>query len=208
MKTVYIYALETLADWEIAHLIAELNSRRFFKKNAEELQIKYVGSNMSSIKTMGGLSITPDCIVAELPVSNNTFLIMAGADTWNDEANYIIVEKAGAILDDGGIVCGICGATVALATAGILDERKHTSNGVGFLDMFVPTYKGKDFYVDEQAIKDGNLITAAATGAIKFAEIIFRKLDVMNENALSAWYEYFSTGKAQAFYSLMQAVSV
>ena len=32
MFTVYVYALDTLADWELGYVIAELNSGRFFKR--------------------------------------------------------------------------------------------------------------------------------------------------------------------------------
>lgn len=34
MFTVYIYVLDTLADWELGYVTAELNSGRFFKKDA------------------------------------------------------------------------------------------------------------------------------------------------------------------------------
>jgi len=30
--TVYVYVLDTLADWEPGHFISELNSGRFFKR--------------------------------------------------------------------------------------------------------------------------------------------------------------------------------
>jgi hypothetical protein len=35
MQTIYIYVLDTLADWEIGYLTSELNSGRFFKKDAK-----------------------------------------------------------------------------------------------------------------------------------------------------------------------------
>ena len=34
MFTVYVYVLDTLADWELGYVTAELNSGRFFKKDA------------------------------------------------------------------------------------------------------------------------------------------------------------------------------
>lgn len=40
MFTVYVYALDTLADWELGYVIAELNSGRFFKKDAPGCQSK------------------------------------------------------------------------------------------------------------------------------------------------------------------------
>ncbi len=45
------------------------------------------------------------------------------------------------LLSCGGTVAAICGATLALAHAGLLDKRPHTSNGAGFLEMFCPAYK-------------------------------------------------------------------
>ena len=66
MSVIYIYVLDTLADWEIGHVISELNSGRFFKKEAEQVSIKYVGYAKLPIKTMGGLTIVPDCEIEEV----------------------------------------------------------------------------------------------------------------------------------------------
>lgn len=32
MFTIYVYVLDTLADWELGHVTSELNSGRFLKK--------------------------------------------------------------------------------------------------------------------------------------------------------------------------------
>ncbi len=32
MSTIYVYVMDTLADWELGYVTAELNSGRFFKK--------------------------------------------------------------------------------------------------------------------------------------------------------------------------------
>lgn len=34
MFTIYVYVLDTLADWEIGYVTAELKSGRFFKEDA------------------------------------------------------------------------------------------------------------------------------------------------------------------------------
>ena len=34
MMTVYVYVMDTLADWEIGHVTAELYSKRFFRADA------------------------------------------------------------------------------------------------------------------------------------------------------------------------------
>ena len=63
MYTVYVYVLDTLADWEIGHVTAELHSRRFFKKDAPQVIVKTVGISKEPVKTMGGLTVTPDCVL-------------------------------------------------------------------------------------------------------------------------------------------------
>ncbi len=100
----------------------------------------------------------------------------------------------------------ICGATTSLAGAGLLDNRPHTSNGAGFLDMFCPDYKGQGFYVDEPAVADNNLITAGSTGGLLWARQIIERLDIFAPNTLEAWYNYFSTSKAEHFFTLMQTL--
>ena len=37
MYTIYVYVLDTLADWEMGHVISELNSGRFFKKDSQRV---------------------------------------------------------------------------------------------------------------------------------------------------------------------------
>lgn len=207
MFNIYLYVLDTLADWETGHVLSELNSGRFFKKGAPSLSIKMMSCSKEPIKTMGGMTITPDCGVDEMIMSESSMLLLPGADTWNDPKHSAIVEKAGELLSAGGAVCAICGATVALANYGLLDHRAHTSNGVGFLDMFAPCYKGQSFYLDQPSVADNNLMTASSTGSLLWAKQIIKYLDVFKSNTLEAWYNYFSTGEAKHFFTLMETLS-
>lgn len=55
MFTVYVYVLDTLADWEIGYVTAELNSGRFFQKDAQSVELRTVSCSKKSVSTMGGL---------------------------------------------------------------------------------------------------------------------------------------------------------
>ena len=208
MITIYIYLLSTLADWEIGPVSAELNSRRYFRAEAPQVIVKTVSVSKEPVKTMGGLTIVPDCTIDEIELNEKTVLILPGADTWADSQNAQIIQKASTLLSKGGTVCAICGATVALANAGVLDDRPHTSNGNGFLEMFCNqgSYNGQKFYIDEPAVRDENLITGSATGSLLWAKLIIEKLGVFKPETLEAWYAYFSTGKPEHFFALMQSV--
>lgn len=206
MFTIYLYVLDTLADWEIGHVTAELNSGRFFKEGAQRVSFKWVGCTKKPVQTMGRLSIAPDCLVDEIPVDQKTMLLLPGADTWNDPRHGAVIEKARELLSVGATVCAICGATVALASAGLLKDRPHTSNGVGFLDMMAPGYTGQAHYVDEPSVADQNLITASGTGALLWAKQIIERLEVFKPDTLEAWYQYFCTGKPECFFAMMKSL--
>jgi len=154
MFIIYVYVLDTLADWELGYVTSELNSGRFFKKDAQRVSLKTVSASNEAIKTMGGLTIAPDCLVDDMVVSETSVLILPGATTWNAPKHSVIIEKAGEFLSTGATVCAICGATAALANFGLLNNRPHTSNGPGFLEMFAPGYKGQSFYIDKPSVAD------------------------------------------------------
>ena len=206
MFTIYVYVLDTLADWELGHVTSELNSGRFFKSGAPGVSLKTVSFSKEPIHTMGSMTIVPDCVIEDMVVSETSVLLLPGADTWNDLKHGAIIEKAKEFLSLGAMVGAICGATVALANAGLLDNRPHTSNGVGFLEMVSPGYKGQSFYVDEPSVADGNLITASTTGAMLWAKQIIERLGVFGPDTLEAWYKYFSAGKPEHFFALMQTL--
>ena len=111
--------------------------------------------------------------------------------TWNDPRHRAVLEKADRLLSVGSAVCAICGATAALAGYGLLDNRLHISNGPGFLEMFVPEYKGQGFYVDMPSAADNNLITAGSAGALLWTKQIIEYLGVFQADTLEAWYGYF-----------------
>lgn len=206
MFTIYVYILDTLADWELGHITSELNSGRFFKKDAQRISLKTVSVSREPVYTMGGLTIVPDYLIDEVVVSSTGALLLPGADTWNDPKHGAILEKAKEFLSIGATVCAICGATAALANAGLLDQRRHTSNGPGFLEMVSPCYQGQNFYIDKPSVADDNLITAGSTGALLWAKHILERLGVFEANTLEAWYAYFSTGNPEQFFALMQTL--
>ena len=203
MITVYVYVLDTLADWEPGYVLAELNSGRFFKADAPSVVVRTVGCSDKPIRTMGGMMVTPDCLIDDIQVEKISVLILPGADRWSDPEHGAIVEKAKELLAEGATVCAICGATVALAGSGLLDDRPHTSNGPGFLEMISPNYKGQSFYLDEPSVADDNLVTAGSTGGLSWARQIIELLGVFESATLDAWYDYFSTGDAKHFFTLM-----
>lgn len=208
MYDVYLYLTDTMADWETGYVMAELNSHRFFRKDAPDVTVRTAGITRDAVKTMGGLTVIPDITVEEIIVSTDSVLLLPGGNTWSEDKHFPVIAKAKEILEKGGVVAAICGATAALASAGILDDRKHTSNGSGFLELFCPSYRGAQHYVDEPAVSDDHLITAAGTAPLEWAYLIMKKLKVFSDETLPFWYEYFTSGSTEAFYELMNSLKL
>ncbi|MGL4346374.1 MAG: type 1 glutamine amidotransferase family protein [Cellulosilyticaceae bacterium] len=206
MFTIYVYVLDTLADWELGYMTSELNSGRFFKKDAAPVSLKTVSYSKEPITTMGGLTIIPNCLIDDIVMNETSVLLLPGANTWHDPKHSAIIQKASELLALGATVCAICGATTALANLGLLDHRPHTSNGAGFLEMFAPGYKGQCFYIDKPSVADGNLITASSTEGLLCAKQLIAHLGLFESNTLESWYDYFSTGDPNHFFALMQTL--
>lgn len=206
MITVYVYVLDTLADWEIGYITSELHSGRFFKNNAQSVLLKTASISKEPIKTMGGLTIIPDCLIDDIVIDKNIVLLLPGATAWSDPKHMDIIHKAIDLLCVKGTVGAICGATGALANFGVLDKRLHTSNGLGFLEMVSPNYKGQDVYIDKLSVADNNLITASFCGSLLWTKQILEHLDVFQPDTLESWYEYFNTGDPTHFFALMKTL--
>jgi putative intracellular protease/amidase len=204
-KKCYVYVLDTLADWEIAFITAELNSRRYFAKNAN-LQLVMVGKTLEPVKTMGGITITPDLDIHHVEFQEGDLLVLPGADTWMEEKNKSILEIVSNVIGKKIIVAAICAATAALAQYGLLDNRKHTSNDKDYLEMFCTNYHGNSHYINAPAVVDDNLITATGLAPLEFAYEVFKKINVMKEDTLAAWYQLYKTREPKYFYSLMESL--
>lgn len=205
-QTVYLYVLDTLADWEPGYVTAELNSGRFFRKDAPRLAVQTCALSREPVTTMGGLRILPDLTVDEISLEDAALLLLPGGETWLEPGHAPVLAKAGEFLAAGVPVAAICGATMALAQAGILDHRPHTSNDLGFLKQMCPGYKGEGLYQALPAVSGGGLITASGTAPLEFATQIIRTLGVFSEETLAAWHNLHQHKEARYFYQLMQSV--
>lgn len=205
-KIAYLYVLDTMADWEPGFLIAELNTGRTFKKNAEKYTVKTVGLTKKSITTMGGVCIVPELSIDEITTNDAGVLILPGGNTWLEDVHDPLIEKVKEFLDEGILVAAICGATMGLARAGLLDNRPHTSNDLDFLKSVCPAYTGEKFYRQEDTALGDKLITASGIAPLEFTCEVLKELDVFSPETLEAWYKLYTTHEPQYFYAMMESL--
>jgi putative intracellular protease/amidase len=205
-KFAYLYLLDTLADWETGYVTAELNSNRYFREGAPHYSVKTFSAGKKIITSMGGIRIVPDCSIEEITLQDAGLLLLPGADLWHEPKHKPVFDLVEKFLTLGITVAAICGATVALANAGFLDNRKHTSNDLNFLLQTCPNYKGKSNYVNQPVVADNNLITATPLAPLEFAREILAKLEVFTGDTLNAWFQLHQTKNSGYFMKLMQSL--
>ena len=135
-------------------------------------------------------------------------LILPGGNTWTetilvDQPILKIVER---FLKEGILVAAICGATMGLAQAGLLNSYWHTSNDLEYLKMICPNYTGEKYYKMEPAVTDGNLITASGIAPLEFSVQVLKSLGVFSPKTLDAWYSLNKTYEAKYFHELMDSI--
>ena len=201
---IYLYVLDTLSDWEIGYITAELHSGRFLDKSVPFSLVK-ISASLNPVTTMGGMTITPDAALGDIRFANGDMLILPGGDTWMNEEHKAVLSMVPSLLESGVSVAAICGATIALAGCGVLNGRRHTSNDRGFLLSIFPEYSAEN-YVEVPAVSDGGLITASGFAPIEFAYEVFRRTKVMTDETREAWLGLNRTRDSRYFFALMQSI--
>lgn len=200
---IFVYLLDGMAEWEIGNILQAFSMQTQLKQGRQEYQVQTISNDGRPVKTLGGLTLIPDGSMELLEQGLPVALLLPGADTWGQDQHQSILDKAEVFLGQGVLVAAICGATLALAQAGVLNRYEHTSNSSEYLSMFAANYVGQKLYHGENVWVDKNLITANSAAGLDWAKAILEYLNVYPVETINAWYQYYSTGNPQYFYELI-----
>ena len=188
-RAVHVLVFDGLADWEPAFALAELRRNGGY-------EVVTVGFTGAPVRSMGGLRMVPDRALAGLDRGAIGLLLLPGGDLWEGAYPRAELDALLAGLCAAGVpIAAICGATLAVARAGLLDDRAHTSNEPAYLRRLAPEYAGAGHYVDALAVRDRGVITASGLGAAEFAREIFEDLHVFSAEDRALWYHLFKHGR-------------
>jgi len=188
-QSVHVLVFDGLADWEPALALAALRDAG--------IPVKTVGFTRDPVTTAAGLRIVPDLAWDELDPAQIKLLLLAGGDGWqaNEYPVKAFEERLKSLLDAKIPVAAACGATVALARAGVFEGRAHTSNSQTWLTGIVPDYAGRELYRDELAVREDGLITATGAAPVDFAREVITELSAMPQEKIGPWFTLFKTGR-------------
>ncbi len=198
MTKIVVYLTDTLADWELGYVLPGLAMANGMQ---QRFDVVTAGTSADPVTTKGGLAVIPATRLADIDPASIDLLIIPGADTCA-EGHDEVLALAGDLVARGTPVAAICGATLGLARAGLLDDRAHTSNAPDFLSV-APAYQGAEHYRVAKVVSDGTVITAPATAPIDFARAIFERLDAFPAPIIDAWFGLYTTGERRYFDALV-----
>jgi putative intracellular protease/amidase len=178
-KATAVLVFDGYADWEPAYALTGL--RRWGGRS-----VTTYGYDLRPVVSMGGLRTLPERALSDLETASTDLLILPGGDAWAERypADHLEPVLAGLVAAQVPIA-GICGATIALARAGLFRDRRHTSNGRDFLLRHAPGYESAERYVDARAVTDRGIISASGLAPAEFAVEIFTTLRAFSDEMIA-----------------------
>lgn len=192
-KTILFLLIEPFADWEAAYLSSALHMLA-----PGRYETKTVAHSGAPVRSMGGFRILPDYDIQSAPKDYDA-LILIGGMSWRTQAARAVIPFVRQCADSGRVLGAICDATVFLGGIGLLNQLRHTSNDRADLMQWAGSaYTGNARYVREQAVRDGNLVTANGTAALEFAREVLLALEAAPVEKILAWYDFHKRGYYEA----------
>lgn len=155
------------ADWEYA-LIAGTGSPFY------GIDVRFFSPTTGEFRSQGGLPVTVESCLEQCLDWQPEVVAVIGGMYWEREDAPDIGDFLHASRANGAVIAGICGGTLALARAGLLDRVAHTSNSAEFLQDNSAGYEGGGFYRSSPAaVIADRIITAPGTAPVSFTCAVF-----------------------------------
>lgn len=197
MEKILYILLNTYADHEWAFLSQAVNCDEFSMRQQPKYDNCIVSLTMEPVRSAGGLRVLPDYTFETMP-DDYAAMVLIGGFGWFDAAADAVAPYVKKVLDAGKIVGAICNASSWMAKHGFLNEIKHTGNGINQLQMWGgANYTNEVGYRNEQAVADGNVVTANGSAHIEFACRLMSLLKIESEEWIARYEYFYKTGLAK-----------
>ncbi|MGG5291366.1 DJ-1/PfpI family protein [Pseudomonas shirazensis] len=166
MARVALILTPGFADWEYAYIGGTASP--FYG-----IDVRFFAPITGHFRSQGGLAVTVDSSLQECLEWKPDVVVVIGGMVWEREEAPDIRDFLHASRSGGAVIAGICGGTLALARAGLLDTVAHTSNSADYLQNAVG-YEGFALYQNSsRAVMADRIITAPGTAPVSFTCAVF-----------------------------------
>ncbi|MGF6209310.1 putative intracellular protease/amidase [Pseudomonas frederiksbergensis] len=162
------------ADWEYAFIAG---TAPFYG-----IDVRFFAPATGQFRSQGGLVVTVDSGLHQCLDWKPDVVVVIGGMVWESAEAPDIRDFLHASRSSGATIAGICGGTLALARAGLLDTVAHTSNSADFLQQNAVGYEGRTLYRSSSvAVVADRIITAPGAAPVSFTCAVFESAGLSSE---------------------------
>lgn len=164
------------ADWEYAFIAGTASP--FYG-----IEARFFTPEPGQLSSQGGLTIIVQNSLQDCLDWQPEVVVVVGGFAWEGPAAPDLRDFLQASRASGASLAGICGGTLALARAGLLDSVAHTSNSAEFLQQNAVKYAGHGLYQSSPvAVSAQRIITAPGTAPVSFTCAVFEAAGLSAES--------------------------
>lgn len=191
--------LPDFASHEMVYLMEAISSDEQCLKPNPKYVNKIVAPSLEPVVAIGGFRVLPDYSFGNMPDDYAALVIIGGYGWLTPEAEAVvpIVRKA---IAGGKIVGAICNGASFMAKAGLLNDVKHTGNGIDQLKQWGgDAYTNPEGYIHQQAVSDGGIVTANGSGVLEFTRELLMLLENDMPEIIDMYYQFNKQGFCTLF---------
>ena len=175
MSKIAIVLSPEFADWEYGFLAG--TGGPFYG-----LDVRFFSATPGAVTSQGGLTVEVSQGTGEIVAWQPDTLTVIGGMVWESADAPDLGDLLRASHANGATIAGICGGTLALARAGLLNNVAHTSNEAAFLARNAAGYAGQKHYQESHcAVSADRIITAPGTAPVSFTAAVFQSAGLSPE---------------------------
>ncbi|WP_342417113.1 DJ-1/PfpI family protein [Paenibacillus sp. FSL R10-2782] len=178
MKT-YVFIYEGFVQFEI------MLATYFLRTRGEIIPFAISKDPVTSYE---GFSVLPLCSIDQVDMESVDLLVIPGGDISGVAANKHLHKLLQQLHQNKKGIGAICGGTLLLGQAGVLNGRSFTTNVVEEMEKLGP----QGTFVNTNVVTDGHIVTAKANAYVDFGIELGKLMDIYkNEQDLEETISFF-----------------
>ncbi|MCM1107867.1 MAG: DJ-1/PfpI family protein [Clostridium sp.] len=200
MKNEVLYLLlPDYAAHEMVYLAQAISCDEYALKENPKYVNKIVAPTNDPVRACGGYLITPDYTFDTMP-TDYAALVLIGGYSWGTPVADKVVPLVKDAIAHHRTIGAICNAASFMAKHGFLNHVAHTGNGPDQLKLWGgENYTNASMYKSQQAVSDGNIVTANGSATLEFARELLLLLENDTPERIDMYYQFNKQGFCKLF---------
>ena len=191
--------LPDFAAHEMVYLMEAISSDEQQLKPTPKYVNKIVAPSLEPVAAIGGFKVIPDYSFDNMP-DDYAALVLIGGFGWLTPVAERVAPIVRQAVEKGKVVGAICNAASFMAKSGLLNDVKHTGNGIEQLKLWGgDNYTNHGGYIHQQSVSDNGIVTANGSGVLEFTRELLLLLENDTPRQVEMYYQFNKQGFCNLF---------